>query len=80
MSKDFYKDLSDLWKIDPNAITIAGLNTNLIGVNMNNHGGNVTIGIDTETALRLIADPNYFIGWLLLVDRRSFERNTIHVL
>lgn len=30
MSKDFYKDLSDLCKIDPQAVTIAGINTNLI--------------------------------------------------
>lgn len=54
MSNDFYKDLSDLCKIDPQAVTIAGLNTNLIGAQKNKYGGEVTIGVDTETIMRLI--------------------------
>lgn len=48
MSNDFYKDLSDLCKIDPQAVTIAGLNTNLIGAQKNKYGGEATIGVDTN--------------------------------
>jgi|JI10StandDraft_1071094.scaffolds.fasta_scaffold1286739_1 hypothetical protein len=77
MSNDFYKDLSDLCKVDPQAVTIAGLNTNLIEAKMMKGRGEVTIGVDAGTIMKLVTDSDFYIGGLLLVDRKKFNTHIV---